>query len=267
MSINKNPLHLQVQIFLNLFFSASFAQREQTQNTNFAQNNIQSEMQSNKKVLVKQDSKVQRIMETINQLDEVKSSCKELIEAGSAKMENNYQQCIATVKNFNCSYSKEWEFLKIKHKNNITLLEEEIKAKDQTIELIKEQIQKKSQGKSALIKQIMPEITKIEKDIGQVELIIELIQEIQQKQNNQQTSPTQPQIQTPVPPPQVLIKNHEKKQEQSQSVSYTHLTLPTKRIVQISVVAISLKKKNKTNYIYRNKTKDTNTKHKLTRRI
>eukprot|EP00828_Plagiopyla_frontata_P043063 TRINITY_DN6622_c0_g1_i4.p2 TRINITY_DN6622_c0_g1~~TRINITY_DN6622_c0_g1_i4.p2 ORF type:complete len:101 (+),score=22.32 TRINITY_DN6622_c0_g1_i4:129-431(+) len=30
-----------------------------------------------------------------------------------------------------------------------------------------------------------------------------------------------------------------------QSVSYTHLTLPTKRIVQISVVAVSLKKKKK----------------------
>ena len=28
------------------------------------------------------------------------------------------------------------------------------------------------------------------------------------------------------------------------SVSYTHLTLPTKRIVEISVVALSLKKKN-----------------------
>eukprot|EP00828_Plagiopyla_frontata_P013134 TRINITY_DN1767_c0_g1_i1.p2 TRINITY_DN1767_c0_g1~~TRINITY_DN1767_c0_g1_i1.p2 ORF type:complete len:111 (-),score=19.11 TRINITY_DN1767_c0_g1_i1:76-408(-) len=28
------------------------------------------------------------------------------------------------------------------------------------------------------------------------------------------------------------------------AVSYTHLTLPTKRIVQISVVAVSLKKKN-----------------------
>eukprot|EP00828_Plagiopyla_frontata_P034596 TRINITY_DN45068_c0_g1_i1.p3 TRINITY_DN45068_c0_g1~~TRINITY_DN45068_c0_g1_i1.p3 ORF type:complete len:168 (-),score=36.27 TRINITY_DN45068_c0_g1_i1:85-588(-) len=31
----------------------------------------------------------------------------------------------------------------------------------------------------------------------------------------------------------------------NQSVSYTHLTLPTKRIVQISVVAVSLKKKKK----------------------
>eukprot|EP00828_Plagiopyla_frontata_P031061 TRINITY_DN408_c0_g1_i20.p2 TRINITY_DN408_c0_g1~~TRINITY_DN408_c0_g1_i20.p2 ORF type:complete len:113 (+),score=10.61 TRINITY_DN408_c0_g1_i20:135-473(+) len=31
----------------------------------------------------------------------------------------------------------------------------------------------------------------------------------------------------------------------SSAVSYTHLTLPTKRIVQISVVAVSLKKKKK----------------------
>eukprot|EP00828_Plagiopyla_frontata_P048414 TRINITY_DN9272_c0_g1_i2.p5 TRINITY_DN9272_c0_g1~~TRINITY_DN9272_c0_g1_i2.p5 ORF type:complete len:112 (-),score=18.15 TRINITY_DN9272_c0_g1_i2:67-402(-) len=35
------------------------------------------------------------------------------------------------------------------------------------------------------------------------------------------------------------------------SVSYTHLTLPTKRIVQISVVGVSLKKKKgKREYIY-----------------
>ena len=30
-----------------------------------------------------------------------------------------------------------------------------------------------------------------------------------------------------------------------ETVSYTHLTLPTKRIVETSVVAVSLKKKNK----------------------
>eukprot|EP00828_Plagiopyla_frontata_P004109 TRINITY_DN1141_c0_g1_i7.p1 TRINITY_DN1141_c0_g1~~TRINITY_DN1141_c0_g1_i7.p1 ORF type:complete len:237 (-),score=58.51 TRINITY_DN1141_c0_g1_i7:10-720(-) len=34
-----------------------------------------------------------------------------------------------------------------------------------------------------------------------------------------------------------------KKNKQGKAVSYTHLTLPTKRIVQISVVAVSLKKK------------------------
>ena len=31
----------------------------------------------------------------------------------------------------------------------------------------------------------------------------------------------------------------------SRAVSYTHLTLPTKRIVEISVVAVTLKKKTK----------------------
>eukprot|EP00828_Plagiopyla_frontata_P004081 TRINITY_DN1139_c0_g2_i2.p2 TRINITY_DN1139_c0_g2~~TRINITY_DN1139_c0_g2_i2.p2 ORF type:complete len:118 (-),score=8.94 TRINITY_DN1139_c0_g2_i2:46-399(-) len=34
-------------------------------------------------------------------------------------------------------------------------------------------------------------------------------------------------------------------------VSYTHLTLPTKRIVQISVVAVSLEKKNRMHQIHR----------------
>lgn len=41
------------------------------------------------------------------------------------------------MQNFNCSYNNEWEFLKIKHEKNITFIEEEIKAKDETIELIK----------------------------------------------------------------------------------------------------------------------------------
>eukprot|EP00828_Plagiopyla_frontata_P049158 TRINITY_DN9683_c0_g1_i2.p2 TRINITY_DN9683_c0_g1~~TRINITY_DN9683_c0_g1_i2.p2 ORF type:complete len:166 (+),score=43.78 TRINITY_DN9683_c0_g1_i2:102-599(+) len=36
----------------------------------------------------------------------------------------------------------------------------------------------------------------------------------------------------------------------AKAVSYTHLTLPTKRIVQISVVVVSLKKKNKTHIRY-----------------
>lgn len=40
--------------------------------------------------------------------------------------------------NFNCSYSNEWKFLKEKHLTNITLMEEEMKAKESAIETIKE---------------------------------------------------------------------------------------------------------------------------------
>lgn len=36
------------------------------------------------------------------------------------RMDNDYNQCVKSVQNFNCSYAEEWNYLKRKHLKNIT---------------------------------------------------------------------------------------------------------------------------------------------------